>query len=92
MEVGLREAKAKLSQLIVAVQSGERVTITRHGAAVAELTRPKQPTPADNVSFFDRIQKARAGRGLTVSGPDLPDNFDDPAFSRQVLGLTDSDA
>jgi prevent-host-death family protein len=83
MEVGLREAKAKLSELIVAVQGGERVTITRHGTAVAELTPAKQKGGLD----FARAAILRDKLGITGNMPDLPDNFDDPAFSRKVLGL-----
>lgn len=35
--VGLREAKAKLSELVDSVQEGELVTITRHGEPEAVL-------------------------------------------------------
>ena len=38
--VGAFEAKTHLSRLLDAVQSGERVVITRHGKAVAELSPP----------------------------------------------------
>ena len=31
MELALREAKARLSELIAAARNGERVVITRHG-------------------------------------------------------------
>jgi prevent-host-death family protein len=83
MEVGLREAKAKLSQLIVAVGRGERVTITNHGTPVAELI----PTKRRGGLNFEKGEAARRRLGLLGPLPDLPDNFDDPAFSRRVLGL-----
>jgi prevent-host-death family protein len=83
MEVGLREAKAKLSQLIVAVSRGERVTITNHGTAVAELIPARRKGGLD----FERGEAARRRLGLVGPFPDLPENFDDPAFSRKVLGL-----
>lgn len=35
--VQMREAKARLSELVAEVQKGEPVTITRHGASVAVL-------------------------------------------------------
>jgi prevent-host-death family protein len=35
--VQMREAKARLSELVAGVQKGEPVTITRHGVAVAVL-------------------------------------------------------
>ena len=37
MSVSIAEAKAKLSQLIEAVQKGETVVITKRGKVVAEL-------------------------------------------------------
>lgn len=39
--VKLADAKAHLSELIDRVQSGETVSITRHGRAVAQLVPPK---------------------------------------------------
>lgn len=46
MDVSVTEAKKKLSQLLAAVENGERVTIRRRGRAIAELVPPearKQP-------------------------------------------------
>ncbi|HYE46436.1 MAG TPA: type II toxin-antitoxin system Phd/YefM family antitoxin [Caulobacter sp.] len=43
-EVGILEAKTKLSALVEAVdRDGEEVMITRHGRAVAKLTSPDAP-------------------------------------------------
>ncbi len=39
MELALREAKARLSELAAAARSGERVVITKHGRPVVELVR-----------------------------------------------------
>lgn len=36
-QIPLREAKAKLSELIRAVESGEHITLTNHGHPVADL-------------------------------------------------------
>lgn len=38
MEVGIAEAKDRLSELIGRAEQGEAVTITRHGRAVATLS------------------------------------------------------
>ncbi len=92
MDVAIRDAKARLSELIATVQSGTTVTITRHGMPVAELSRAKPKSPEADLGFFARLDAARAARGLTRDGPDLPDYFDDHAFSRQVLGLAEDDA
>jgi antitoxin (DNA-binding transcriptional repressor) of toxin-antitoxin stability system len=40
MTVSVTEAKNKLTQLLAAVEKGERVTIERHGRAVAEIVKP----------------------------------------------------
>lgn len=40
MTVSVTEAKNKLTQLLTAVESGERVTIERHGRIIAEIVRP----------------------------------------------------
>lgn len=47
--VPLVEAKAKLSELLDRVASGEEIVITRHGRPVAQLSgvaRPKEPVRA----------------------------------------------
>ena len=36
-EIGAYEAKTRLAELLTRVESGERITITRHGRPVAEL-------------------------------------------------------
>jgi prevent-host-death family protein len=52
------EARNNLSRLIDEALSGEAVTITRHGQAVAELkpTKPawKMPDPEALLAWFDR--------------------------------------
>ena len=40
MEVSVAEAKNRLTELIRAVEEGEKVVITRHGKPVAQLTAP----------------------------------------------------
>ena len=40
--VGAFEAKTHLSQLLDAVEAGERIVITRHGRPVAELSPPPE--------------------------------------------------
>jgi antitoxin (DNA-binding transcriptional repressor) of toxin-antitoxin stability system len=45
MEVSTAEAKNRLTELIRAVEKGERVIITRHGKPVAEMGPPPAPKP-----------------------------------------------
>ena len=40
MDVSVTEAKNRLAQLLAAVEQGQRVTIRRHGRAIAELVQP----------------------------------------------------
>jgi antitoxin (DNA-binding transcriptional repressor) of toxin-antitoxin stability system len=40
MDVSIAEAKNRLPELIRAVESGEKVVITRHGKPVAQLALP----------------------------------------------------
>ena len=39
MELAVREAKARLSELIAAARKGERVVITKHGVPAVEFVR-----------------------------------------------------
>ena len=90
MELAVRDAKARLSELIAAAEKGERVVITKHGVPAVELVRCRRRGGID----FDKLEEAR--RRLGIEG-DAPDEevaewraaFQDPAFSRRVLGLDD---
>ena len=42
-EFPLREAKARLSELLDRVENGEEIIITRHGHAAAKITSVKAP-------------------------------------------------
>jgi prevent-host-death family protein len=83
MDVAVREAKARLSELIAAAEKGERVVITRHGRAVAEIVPAKKRGGID----LERIKAKRKRLGLKPDPKGWPKEFDDPAFSRKVLGL-----
>ena len=61
------------------------MVVTEHGRPFIELVAAQ---PASGMGF----EKAAAvRRGLRLDGLDitLPPDFDDPTFSRQVLGLPD---
>ena len=83
MEMALREAKARLSELVAAACNGERVIITRHGHPAVELVRCERRGGID----FDKLDSARRSLGLEADGELWPQEFDDTTFSRQVLGL-----
>ena len=83
MEVGLREAKARLSELVDAAHRGERVVITKHGEPAVELVRFRTTGGID----FDKLTAARRRLGIEGHAEKWPPEFDDPAFSRRVLEL-----
>ena len=83
MELAIRDAKARLSELVTAARNGERVVITRHGRPVVELIRYDPRGGID----FEKLQAARRRLGIEGDGEGWPEDFNDPAFSRQVLGL-----
>lgn len=85
MELALHEAKARLSELVAAARKGERVIITKHGRPAVELVRCDEAGGID----FDKLAAARRRLGIRGDGERWPAEFDDPAFSRHVLGLED---
>jgi len=57
MDVSIAEAKNRLPEIIRAVERGEDVIITRHGKAVAQITRPPAgPKKAQLGGMKDRIK------------------------------------
>ena len=85
MELSIHEAKARFAEAAAAAARGERVVITKHGRAFSELV------PAQKASGMDFEKAAIVRHELGLDGLDvrLPPDFDDPASSRQVLGLSD---
>lgn len=86
VELPLREAKARLSELIAAARKGERAVITRHGQPVVELVRCDQRGGLD----FKKLEASRRRLGIEGNGEGWPEEFNDPALSSEVLGLDGS--
>ena len=91
MELALSEAKARLSELVSAARRGERVVITQNGEPDVELVRYRKRGGID----FDRLEAARRRLGIKDASPEEVEawmaDFENPAFSRQVLGLDDDE-
>lgn len=83
MELSIREAKARFAEAAAAAARGERVVVTKHGRPFVELV-PAQRAFGMDFEKAAMIRRELGFDGLKVS---LPLDFDDPAFSRQVLGL-----
>ena len=89
MQLGLREAKARLSELISAAEAGERVVITRYGEPVVELVRWRRSGALD----FARLEEVCRSHGIEQASSEEAEAmigaFHDPALSRRVLALED---
>lgn len=83
MELALREAKARLSEIIAAAQNGERVVITKHGEPAVEIVPLRRTGGID----FDKLSATCARLGIEGGQEKWPADFDSPAFSRRAIGL-----
>jgi prevent-host-death family protein len=70
-EVGLFDAKTHLSELVERVASGEEITITKRGAAVARLVPVKEQPRHDPREAAARIRELR--RGIKLKGATIRD-------------------
>ncbi len=62
MDVGIAEAKDRLSELVDRVERGEPVTITRHGKPVANITPVRtRPTRAELERLFREVEEDKKG-------------------------------
>jgi antitoxin (DNA-binding transcriptional repressor) of toxin-antitoxin stability system len=87
MQLSIREAKARLSEAIVAMENGEQVTLTRNGRVVAAISPPPPPQETKGGFDFEKAAIVRKQLGLDKMQGKFPDNFFDADFSRDVLGL-----
>jgi prevent-host-death family protein len=72
MEVGIREAKNKLSKLVEAARDGEAVFLTNRGARVAQLVPARRPP------------LSRRGRGTWKGKINLYPGWDSPEEDKKI--------
>ena len=84
MKMSVREARAQFAAALAAVENGERVVITKNGEPVAELG---PPAAKPEKTGFQRMRDEARKRGWDKVQIDFDPEFDDPAYSRKVLGL-----
>ena len=84
MELTVQEAAARLKDLVTAARDGERVVITTNGERAVELVPCNEKRGGIN---FDKLEADRSRLGIKGDEERWPKGFDDPTFSRQVLGL-----
>ena len=93
MELTLKEAEARLSELVSAAQNGQRVVITTNGEPAVQLVRceRKQRRGFD----WDRLNANRRRLGIKDAPPEeveaMMAAFHDSALSCRVLGLEDEE-
>ena len=75
--VPVKEAKAKLTELLRIAESGERIVLTRNGKPVADLVPHEATTEEDKMSILDRVQAWHASNPSSAIGW-VSDDFDDP--------------
>jgi len=85
-EYALDEARVRFEEIVSDAERGERVVITKDGEPAVELVRCRERRGGID---FDKLEADRRRLGIKGDGERWPREFDDPAFSRQVLGLND---
>ena len=75
--VPVKEAKAKLTELLRIAESGERIVLTRNGKPVADLVPHEGATELDRMSILDRVQAWHTSNPAKAIGW-VSDDFDDP--------------
>ncbi len=83
MHLSIRNAKTSFTEAAQAAARGERVVVTKHGRPFVELIAARPAAGMD----FHRAGEIRRQLGLEQVALTLPAEFDDPAYSAQVLGL-----
>ena len=83
MELSIPEAKTRFAEAADAAARGERVVVTKDGRPFVEMV------PAQRAAGMDFAKAALIRRALGIDGLhiEMPADFDDPGFSRDVLGL-----
>ncbi len=75
-EVPVKEAKAKLTELLRAVEAGERITLTRHGKPVADLVPHASANKEKPMSVLERVAAWHKANPTPNIGW-VSDDFDD---------------
>ena len=83
MELSIREAELRFAEAVDASARGERVVVIKNGRPFVEIVSAQKTLGMD----FEKAALVRRALGLDGIEVGLPADFDDPGFSRQVLGL-----
>ena len=75
MNVSIKEAKNRLSELLHLAEKGETVVLTRHGKPVADLVAHKPKKGGIN---WEALAAYKKKHGITRVVTFISDDFDDP--------------
>jgi antitoxin (DNA-binding transcriptional repressor) of toxin-antitoxin stability system len=75
MNVSIKEAKNRLSELIRRAEAGETVVITRDGKPVADLSVHQ---PRKGGLNWEALRAYKKLHGIEKFVESIPENFDDP--------------
>ncbi len=75
MDISVKEAKNKLTELLRRVEAGERVTITRAGLPVVDLLKHEPPHKGIN---WEALRKYKQAHGITRVANWVAPDFDAP--------------
>ena len=71
MDIGIYEAKSKLSRLVEKAESGEEIVLTRRGRPVAKIVTIAPGAKRDRASLLRRIRKlarrVKIPRGVSLA-------------------------
>lgn len=71
-QYGVAEAKNNFTHLLERVQGGEKITITKHGRPIAELSPTPKLTLEERRALMDKLNQERKQRPpLGMSAADL---------------------
>jgi prevent-host-death family protein len=70
MEIGIYEAKSKLSQLVERAEAGEEITLTRRGRPVAKIVNASPALRTDRARLLREIRalsrRVRIPKSITI--------------------------
>jgi prevent-host-death family protein len=75
MNISVKEAKNRLSELLHLAEAGETIVLTRHGKPVADITPHKEQKGGINWQALEEFKKEH---GITNVFTFISPDFDDP--------------
>ena len=85
MEMSVREARAQFAAALSAAERGERVTITKHGKAIAEIGPPSAPIPK-KAWDWDELDRIQEELGIPKPAPGWEKWFDSEELNKEIWG------